>query len=179
MMNVAYINVCTETEGPYKRLAIWFQGCNKRCKDCCNKELQSLKVANLLTVDQILEIIKESKINNGIEGVTFLGGEPTIQNDLPELAIKIKELDLGVILFTGYTMSQFSYEYLNCFDLIVDGEFDYSKLDLTRNMIGSKNQNINLISNRYINDLNWFYEERSNEIEINLNDFLYMNGDVF
>ena len=178
-MNVAYINTCTETEGPYKRLAIWFQGCNKRCKECCNKELQPLKIANLLSVDQIIEIIKESKIKNDIEGVTFLGGEPTLQSKLPELALKIRDLDLGVILFTGYELSQFSHDYIKCFDLIVDGEFDITKLDLNRNMIGSANQKINLISDRYQSDLNWFNDKRNYKIEISFNGNLYFNGDVY
>ena len=179
MMNVAYINTCTETEGPYKRLAIWFQGCNKRCKECCNIKLQPLKIANLMSVNEIVDIIIESKNKYDIEGVTFLGGEPTLQKELAILAKKIKELNLGVILFTGYNLSEIDYEIIKYCDLIVDGEFDVLKIDTNRNMIGSTNQTINLINDRYKNVVNWFLNKRNKEVEINLYDHVLFNGDVF
>ena len=84
--NVALINTCTEAEGPFKRMAIWFQGCNIKCKECCNPELQEMKPAHIMTLEAILDIAKKSKIDNGIEGVTFLGGEPTLQSHLIDLA---------------------------------------------------------------------------------------------
>ncbi|MEE0897994.1 MAG: 4Fe-4S cluster-binding domain-containing protein [Acutalibacteraceae bacterium] len=49
--NVAAINCCTETEGPYKRLTIWFQGCDIHCKECCNPDYQAFVVRNLMTLD--------------------------------------------------------------------------------------------------------------------------------
>ena len=73
-LNIAHINLCTEAEGPYKRMAIWFQGCNIRCEGCCNPELQDFKIANIITIRDVLEIIDDSCKKNGIEGITFLGG---------------------------------------------------------------------------------------------------------
>lgn len=179
MFNVANINLCTEVEGPFKRVAIWFQGCNRRCKGCCNKELQQIKPKHLLSIDELYNIIIDSKKNYNIEGVTFLGGEPTLQVELPLLAKKLRKTDIGTILFTGSIISDFDSSYIESFDLIIDGEFIIDNLDSKRNMIGSTNQKINLITNRYKDSLYWYTIKREKEIEINFSDNLYFNGDVF
>ena len=179
MFNVANINLCTEVEGPFKRVAIWFQGCNKRCKGCCNEELQEIKPMHFLSIDELYTIILEAKRDFGIEGVTFLGGEPTLQKELPILANKLRRSDIGTILFTGNLFSDFDSSYINNFDLIIDGEFVIGNLDIKRNMIGSKNQEIILITNRYKGSLDWFNTKRKKEIEINFLENLYFNGDVF
>lgn len=75
-LNVAHINMCTEARGQYKRMAIWFQGCNILCEGCCNPELQPIFIAHIMTVQRIVDIALESQKLYGIEGVTFLGGEP-------------------------------------------------------------------------------------------------------
>ena len=64
--NVALINTCTEVEGPFKRLCIWFQGCNRNCKGCCNKVLQPLKPANIISLEDLLKIIRKSKIEDNL-----------------------------------------------------------------------------------------------------------------
>ena len=45
--------------------------------------------------------IFDSKEKYGIEGVTYSGGEPTLQQNLPVLTKEIHNLGLGVISFTG------------------------------------------------------------------------------
>lgn len=175
--NIAEINLCTELEGPHKRMAIWFQGCNLNCKGCCNPELQSFEKKHILSLPDLLEIAKESKINNSIEGITFLGGEPTLQKHLDILAREYRKHDLGVILFTGSELNQFSKEYITNFDLIIDGKFEIEKLDRERNLIGSENQKIHLISKRYKNELTWFYEKRSKASDINVCETIYVTGD--
>ncbi len=42
-LNLASIRMCTESEGPGRRLAIWVQGCKKRCTGCCNPDMQEIK----------------------------------------------------------------------------------------------------------------------------------------
>lgn len=137
--NVAHINMCTTAEGPHKRMAIWFQGCNILCKGCCNPELQPVKVAHIMTVSDIVEIAVDSKNKFGIEGVTFLGGEPTLQNNLHILAHELRSNDLGIILFTGRLINQLSLELINESDIIVDGRFQFDNVETERNLIGSKN----------------------------------------
>ena len=66
--NVAAINCCTETEGPYKRLCIWFQGCDIHCKGCCNPDYQAFTVRNLMTLDELIAVINDAKDKHDSNG---------------------------------------------------------------------------------------------------------------
>lgn len=176
--NIAYINKCTETEGPGKRLAIWFQGCDKRCKGCCNPDLLELKPANIISLAKLLEIVADAKIENDIRGVTFLGGEPTLQAGLAQLSQAIKSLGLGVILFTGKNYSQLSDELKASVDLIVDGEFELENKETERNLIGSTNQKIHYMTDRYRADEKWFYTPRPKQVEVNITEEFVITGEV-
>lgn len=177
-LNIAHINVCTEAEGPYKRMAIWFQGCNILCKGCCNPELQEIKVAHILTVQETLDIALKSKKENKIEGVTFLGGEPTIQEGLGHLASTLALNGLGTILFTGMTYDSLEKSVRNAMDLIVDGRFEMNQIDKVRNLVGSKNQELIYVTDRYRDMSDWFLNTREKRIEINFSDALFVNGDI-
>ncbi|ERT46514.1 MULTISPECIES: 4Fe-4S single cluster domain-containing protein [Fusobacterium] len=179
-LNIAYINTCTETEGPYKRLAIWFQGCNILCKGCCNPELQSLKIRHVMTVEELFNIILVSKEKYDIEGVTFLGGEPTLQKGLISLVSLLKMNNIGTILFTGKRIEMLDNDLVSNLDLIIDGKFEASKIDTKRNLIGSENQNIYFLTNRYKKDEKWFFEKREKKVEINIvkDDSIFISGDV-
>ncbi|MDD4344859.1 MAG: 4Fe-4S cluster-binding domain-containing protein [Bacilli bacterium] len=176
--NVARINLCTEAEGPHKRMAIWFQGCTIGCPGCCNPELQEMKEAHILSLQEIISIAKKSKEENGIEGVTYLGGESTLQKHLPELSNEFHKVGLGVILFTGYEIKQLKESLISSVDLIIDGQFVEKKLDQNRNLIGSTNQTFNHISNRYIDDMDWFMKKRDLQVEVNISGDLLITGDV-
>ena len=177
---LAYINTCTETEGPYKRLAIWFQGCNILCKACCNPELQALRIRHIITVEELFNIILDSKDKYDIEGVTFLGGEPTLQEGLISLAFLLKVNNIGTILFTGKKIEMLDNDLINNLDLVIDGKFEVSKIDTKRNLIGSENQNIYFLTNRYEKDEKWFFEKREKKIEINImkENSIFISGDV-
>ena len=177
-LNIAHINVCTEAEGPYKRMAIWFQGCNILCRGCCNPELQEIKVAHLMTVQDVLDIALRTKIDNGIEGVTFLGGEPTMQEGLAILAKVLSMVDLGTILFTGKQYDSLNADIKTSMDLVVDGRYEAELIDDERNLVGSKNQQIIYISDRYKKCQEWFSSVREKKVEINLSSTLFINGDV-
>lgn len=177
-LNIAHINVCTETEGPYRRMAIWFQGCNILCKGCCNPELQEIKIAHIMTVQEVLDIALKSKNENGIEGVTFLGGEPTLQDGLFCLAKALSGVGLGTILFTGNKYNNLNDEIKTSIDLIVDGKYDAKLIDNKRNLVGSKNQRIICVTDRHETNQDWFNSVREKKIEINIGDSLFVNGDV-
>lgn len=177
-LNVAYIHRCTEAEGPYKRMAIWFQGCDKKCTGCCNKDLQGFEIKHFMTIKEVLNIIHESQKLYSIEGITLLGGEPLLQKNLMFLLKEVRNVDLGVILFTGRTISQVEKNVLQYVDLVVDGEFLIDQIDNERNMIGSANQSIIHITERYKKMEDWFISNREKRIEINLSDSIFITGDV-
>lgn len=177
--NIAAINMCTMSEGPHKRLAIWFQGCNFKCFGCCNPQFQSIEPKHIVTKDKLLDIIYKSKTDNNIEGITYLGGEPTLQKGLSQLSESVKRMGLGVILFTGETISNLNPEFLKGVDLVIDGQF---KQDLSdeRNLIGSSNQNIIFLTDRYKSDVEWFFKPRPKQIEVNIIDNgAIFSGDIF
>ena len=162
--NVASINKCTEIEGPYKRLCIWFQGCNIHCNGCCNPDYQQLVPKNLMLLDEIISIIKEAQKEFGIEGVTFSGGEPSLQQNLPVLTSKIKELGLGVISFTGH-----NYE-----------DVKEAEKETQRRLLGSKNQRIICLTERYKDCIDtWFNNSETKTMEVGLTNKIVINGDAF
>lgn len=179
MFNVAAIKRCTETEGPYKRFAIWFQGCNILCEGCCNPELQPFEKRHLMSVDELYKAIMVAKNEFGIEGVTLLGGEPTLQNDLAILCERLQYSDVGVILFTGRNVEELDNNLKSAVDMVVDGQFLKNEIDDRRNMIGSSNQRIILMTGRYFDCLNWFEDKREKRVEFDVDgDLFFSNGDV-
>lgn len=169
--------MCTEAEGPCKRLAIWFQGCDKRCIGCCNPELLDFVPAHFMTLGEVINVIVDAKEKFDIEGVTFLGGEPTLQRGLAELSLSIRSMGLGVILFTGRQFEELFDDLKTATDLIVDGSFEQDKIDNARNLVGSENQRIIFITERYRSHEQWFYIPRPKRVDINLSDGLFLTGD--
>ena len=176
--NVASINKCTEVEGPFKRLCIWFQGCNIHCKGCCNPDYQQLVPKNLMTLDEIISIIKEAQNEFGIEGVTFSGGEPSLQQNLPILTSKLKELELGVISFTGHNYEDVKDCFVGC-DVVLDGAYKENERETKRRLLGSKNQRIICLTERYKDCIDtWFNSSETKTMEVSLADKIIINGDT-
>ena len=160
--NNTYLNIssyipCTKVEGPGERFAIWVQGCLKRCKGCCNPSELELAKNNIVPTHLFIEKIFEAQRENNIEGITLLGGEPILQaKGLYYISDLCKKNGLSVMLFTGYTqkeLKKYNFPYYNelssCCDIIIDGPYDHTKPDNVRNWIGSTNQKIHFLTNRY------------------------------
>ena len=175
--NIASINRCTETEGPYKRLTIWFQGCNIDCRGCCNPDYQPFVPKYIFALDKLIEIIAQSQEEFGIEGVTYSGGEPTLQQNLPALTQKIKELGLGVISFTGRKYEDVADILSGC-DLVLDGAYKQDNPEKERRLLGSTNQRILFLTDRYKNAGRWFKSTRVKVVEVHVGNTILANGDV-
>jgi len=172
MFNVNSILLCTESEGPGKRLTIWFQGCKHNCKGCFNPEMLEITEKNLISEEELLKVVIDSKKKYSIEGITLLGGEPLLQFGLIDFLKKCRELELSVVLFTGYLKEEISRELLELIDILIDGPFIESQIDSIRPLIGSTNQKIFFLTDRYDK---W---NSNNYININMNnDSLIFNGE--
>lgn len=176
--NVASINLCTEVEGPNKRLTIWFQGCNIHCKGCCNPDYQPLVPKHILSLDNLLQLVKEARDKFGIEGVTYSGGEPTLQQNLPKLTEGIRALGLGVISFTGRNFEDVKDVLVGC-DVVLDGAYVEGLRDTERRILGSTNQRVICLTERYPDCEAWFSAEPHRTVEVNVADFIVANGDKF
>ncbi len=175
--NVASINQCTEVEGPYKRMCIWFQGCNIHCKGCCNPDYQPLVPKNMLSLDELISIIKDAKEKFGIDGVTYSGGEPTLQQGLPLLTDEIHKLGLGVISFTGKFYEEVKDIMSGC-DAVLDGSYEANNKETRRRLLGSTNQRIICLTDRYRDCIkDWFLQNTNRSVEVNVGSAIVINGD--
>ncbi len=166
----------TKVEGPKTRYCIWFQGCSKHCKGCFAKDTWDFNAGKKYEVEELLKDILNTK---GIDGVTFLGGEPFEQSQALEfLCENIKKAGLSVVCFTGNKYEDIKEKHasiLSNIDLLIDGEFDESQKDFSRPWVGSKNQNYYFLTDRFNKNI---LEEYKNKIEINVkkNGVLFING---
>lgn len=174
--NVAYIKLSTKTEGPYNRCCIWFQGCNIKCKGCCNKDLQPLVPNHIVTLEELANIVKEAKNKFNIEGITLSGGEPSLQSGLVFFNDEIHKLGLGIIMFSGKDKTELNSELVESVDLLIDGPFIENMIDNKRVLLGSKNKKLSFITNRYKEDEGYFNNSISIE-EVTAEDYIFINGD--
>lgn len=156
-LNLASWLPCTEVEGPGKRAALWVQGCDKRCVGCCNPGYLKIIEREIIHTNTMIDRLLAAHEEWGLEGVTFLGGEPFLQaQGLAAVAEGVSHAGLSVMVFTGYTMGELNelnlhgtQALLKWTDVIVDGPYQSSSPDRTRNWVGSTNQQFHYLTNRY------------------------------
>jgi anaerobic ribonucleoside-triphosphate reductase activating protein len=180
---VAHWVACTEAEGPGKRFALWFQGCPLRCPGCCNPEMLPFEGGRDVLVAELAEFIFAAAERDGVEGITLLGGEPLAHAAAAaELARLVRERGLSVMVFSGYTIAEANElpdpavkELLALTDILVDGRYERELPDTTRRWVGSTNQQVHFLTDRYrANDPCW---TQRNTIEIRfVNGELAVNG---
>ena len=180
MVNVFKLLKNTQVEGPGKRFFIWVQGCKKHCPNCWAKDTWEFGVGKEYSVDDLFYQINEVK---DIEGVTFLGGEPLEQaQELAELSVRIKELGLSIVCFTGYTIEELQAKndnavnlFLDNVDLLIDGGFEQDKYDLSRPWVGSSNQRYIFLTDFYNQEIISQYKNKI-EARIGEDGRLEING---
>ena len=91
-------------DGPGLRLVIFLQGCNFRCKYCANPDTIDPKGESEETsIEEIMRMAMNEKAFFGKKGgVTFSGGEPTVQAaELIPLVKRLKEQGINVCIDTN------------------------------------------------------------------------------
>jgi len=184
MLRIATVVDDTRAEGPGRRWALWVQGCSIRCAGCCNPEMFDDRRGEPVALDALAARIAHARAR-GVEGVTFLGGEPFEQAaELAVLARHARALAMTVMVFSGYTLDQLrsragAAELLGLTDLLVDGPYDQTRPEprppVGRRWIGSANQGMHYLTAAYSPDDPQMRE--ANTIEIRLaNGSLVING---
>jgi anaerobic ribonucleoside-triphosphate reductase activating protein len=161
MLRVAQIVEDTEAEGPGRRWALWVQGCSIRCAECCNPEMFDARRGTATEVATLVPQLAAARAR-GVEGVTFLGGEPFEQAAaLAELGRAARQLGLSIMVFSGYTLAELQArpdagELLGLTDLLVDGRYDRTRPEPAppagRRWIGSANQTMHYLTDVYSPD---------------------------
>jgi anaerobic ribonucleoside-triphosphate reductase activating protein len=182
-LRVAQIVPCTEAEGPGRRFALWLQGCPLRCPGCCNPEMLPFEGGRVVSLADVLGQVRDAAARQGVEGITVLGGEPLAHaGGAASLARAVQAGGLTVMVFSGYTLAEARQmgdpavaDLLAHTDILVDGPYLRDLPEKRRRWIGSANQQVHFLSERYrADDPRWLLP---NTLEIRLdNGELTVNG---
>jgi anaerobic ribonucleoside-triphosphate reductase activating protein len=173
-LQIAQIVPCTEAEGPGRRFALWFQGCPLRCPGCCNPEMLPFEGGERLSLAEVVRQVRQAAGADSVEGITQLGGEPLAHAaGAAALAREVRTLGLSVMVFTGYTLEEARAlsdpavaDLLAQTDILVDGPYVRELPERERRWIGSANQRVHFLTDRYrADDPCW---RRPNTLEVRL-----------
>lgn len=173
-MRIAFYREKTTCLGPYIRFALWVQGCMKNCNNCIAPSHRLLSGGYEIGEEELAQIIIQQE---SCEGITISGGEPMLQADaltnLIRLVRKIRK-DYGVIVYTGYTIEELQeltlhnesiVSFLNCIDLLIDGEY-IDDLNNDSGYMGSSNQRLIPLTQRYQDEIENYYKIVGRKTEI-------------
>lgn len=168
-IKIAHTENNTTLLGPYNRFAIWVHGCCFECPDCLADNTKKGPFATVpisTLVDQVL--------TSNVEGITISGGEPFLQADvLNEFVLELrKKKDVGVIVYSGFTIEQLKMDltksgFLSNIDILIDGQYK-KELDDGRPYIGSANQRLFYLTDRYKEIGKEYYSGSKRKAEIKL-----------
>lgn len=148
--DIKYLDVAN---GLGVRVSLFVSGCRRNCPECFNKEAQDFKYGKPFTNEEVKLI--ESKLSlPQVRGLTLLGGEPMEIENVTELLplceyLKSTYTNKDIWCYTGYTYkelinrnSSVINELLHYIDVLVDGDYQKDKHDLSLKSRSSSNQRI-------------------------------------
>lgn len=156
-----YHNITTDDmlNGEGLRTVLWLSGCNHRCKGCQNPLTWDPNDGLEFDNDAAIELVNKLKPDY-ISGLTLSGGDPFYPDNIDPLLDFIKKMDVltplrndqNIWAYTGYRWeeltlkdNQFSYKamkLLKYIDVLVDGPFIESLMDVKYHWAGSTNQRV-------------------------------------
>ena len=153
-LNLARTIARSAANGPGERFTIWVQGCPLACPGCWNPDTWAFERRALRSIESLLADIRATV---GIEGVTLTGGEPFAQaRSLAELARSVRADGLSVFVFTGYDLSELDRpehrDLLAQTDVLVAGRYREALPAQDQSWLGSSNQRVHFLSERYCAD---------------------------
>lgn len=172
LIRLAFTIADTDAEGPGLRFALWVQGCSLACPGCCNPELWPTGGGQLRSASELLgELDAARRGSPAIEGVSLLGGEPFEQDQaLLPFVEGVRARGLSVMIYTGYERSELNAmnSPLSALaDLIVAGRYEQELRTTQRRWVGSENQELIFVTNRYSPDDPCFSAPNHAEIRYN------------
>ena len=150
-MKYAKIRKMDISNGEGVRVSLFVQGCSFHCKNCFNQETWDFNGGKEFTTAEIQKII-ELADKDYIAGLSILGGEPLHNNNVDEVfhivaTFKEKFPNKDIWLWTGFkfedAIKDSKRKLILCnIDVLIDGQFEEDKKDLTLKWRGSSNQRV-------------------------------------
>lgn len=143
LYNILDIIRGTTVDGPGFRTSIYMAGCTHDCPGCHNPSSHDFNAGKKMTLEEIMEIVKEEDFN-----VTLSGGDPLCSPaKTKRLAKAIKDAGYDIWLYTGFTIEEIRRNselesVLEYIDTVVDGPYIASRRDPDLLFRGSSNQRI-------------------------------------
>jgi anaerobic ribonucleoside-triphosphate reductase activating protein len=125
-------------------------------------------------------MVRTARETDDITGVTVIGGEPMAQpGPLRAFLAGCHDLGLGTMVFTGYTLDQIKRSpeklaVLDSLDVLIDGLYRADLPDTRRRFVGSTNQRVHYLTDRYGDDD--FTGARTTEFRIDADGTVTING---
>lgn len=129
------------------RAVLWVSGCTHCCKECHNPITWDPNGGIEFGEDAKEELFEELG-KSYVAGITLSGGDPLHGNnvyDITELSAKIKEKfpTKSIWLYTGALWEAVKdMKVAQYIDVLVDGEFECDKKDVSLHWKGSENQRV-------------------------------------
>jgi anaerobic ribonucleoside-triphosphate reductase activating protein len=150
MINIHSLEPRSTIYGPGERFIIWVQGCTLACKGCWNVETWDANNGQKMDITKLLHLIQDEE---GLEGITILGGEPLQQAPVVlELINLVRSTGLSIFLYTGYEINEFDEIMQDCFDksdIVITGRYVNELRNTGLRWRGSENQQIHFPTERY------------------------------
>lgn len=150
-MKYAKIRKMDISNGEGVRVSLFVQGCSFHCKNCFNQETWDFNGGKEFTTAETQKIIELAN-KDYIVGLSVLGGEPLHPNNIESVSMlceyfKFKYPKKSIWIWTGFKCEDIlkmenNYNIFDYIDVLVDGQFEEDKKDLTLKWRGSSNQRV-------------------------------------
>ncbi len=141
VMNIIHDSI---VDGAGFRSVVFFAGCPHHCRGCHNPQSWNIKNGTNMTKAEIFEELMQNELTQ----ITFSGGEPFLQSTkIAPLAKSLKQEGKNIWCYTGFSFETLVanpkyLQLLTQIDVLVDGQFQLEKRDISLLYKGSSNQRI-------------------------------------
>lgn len=169
------IESCTVLGPGGNRAVLWVYGCCFHCRGCI-AELYKDGPYQEVTAEALADWYCSGSVQT--EGITISGGEPFLQaGELAEMLRQIRQRrDIGVIVYTGFLYEELLSrsqteegirKFLEEIDLLIDGPY-MEEFDQNQMAVGSSNQRIIQLTERYRDMAEAYYGMQGRKVEIRI-----------
>lgn len=136
------------SNGPGVRVSIFVQGCTFNCKNCFNPETHDFAGGKEFTDETIARVLQLCE-NDGVEGLSILGGEPLHAKNIDGVtrlakAFKQKFPQKTLWVWSGFLFENYvkEKEIVQYIDVLIDGQYVDELHNPTLDWRGSENQRV-------------------------------------